>query len=498
MEEESSKDDKDGERSEQREHPTSELPETLERRREEDQSDRVQDPDVDRDQLLLTIDREDRMDTSVEDQRSDSTVVMLDSSDGESKESANLNSDSESRVIAQATDSIQAQSGSHNVELTDYVRVKTYRDSLYTVPHSATSAPIEILGTGNLRNRGDERYRLTHVWTDNNYRQNISTSFDLNTWECRSCKEKHDIRDSAGRAVIVASDQCFVPALPTYNGGSCIGIIRVEDCNVHELQGLLKEKIVRNVARGSTILICSGTELARIGAPTYLSNVAAVLGELHRYLPVGCHVGHSPFTNMVDTADGPWLAAIGVVYGWLDRASRVDSGNNSVIYCTKAHRAMIEELKRNGGEARHSTASRAIMPVSFLNRVPTAYQMGGEAGTAMPSRVTGFTQHQESRILSDMIVELLDKYSHDLSAALRIGRSSDLVDETDQNTEKTHRVDPERRLLLYNSRRQSGGPNSRQRCKQRGGHPLHRNADREPGKRRRDKKKDRRSRREAA
>jgi len=316
------------------------------------------------------------------------------------------------------TDTGTSESGRRPVsQLTNVARNRLYRDKLFEIDKVDNTGGVDLSSRGTLSQAGDDRYKWTYQWSDPDYRMNVSSSFDLNSFTCKGCENKHKLHDHLGRAVICITDQMFVPAVPTASGGQCIGIIRIEDGSITELSAFLKEHVIHHLWGGSVVLIAAGTQLARCGLAAYTADLAAAVGDLTRCLPKGCRVSHCPIMFMRGTEDKPWLDSVRDLVNWLEKGAARESGT-ATLYLTDSHKAMMSVIECNEMDERASlsTATRVVMPASLGDRTPTTYQIGGGL---MPDRISEFTQLQQCEIIQKMIVELVNKAKVTLSGGIR-------------------------------------------------------------------------------
>jgi len=302
-------------------------------------------------------------------------------------------------------------------QLTIVARNRLFRDRYFTAINVDGTGTTDISPRGTLSMANDERYLWTHQWTDPNRQMNISSSFDTENFVCKGCDGNHRILDEHGRAVIVITDQLFIPAAPTAQGGDCMGIIRIEDATFTEMAMFLKDNIIRNLNSGSVVLIAAGTQLARCGVSAYCTDLAAVVNDLKRFMPKGCRITHCPFIFSRGTSDKPWLDAVRDLTNWLCRGATLEQGTDS-LYLIDSHKKMLERIESNevNERASLSTASRVVMPATLYNRASTIFQIGGGL---MPDQIIGFSLEQQSEIVLSIVTELHDKTDVKLCAGIR-------------------------------------------------------------------------------
>jgi hypothetical protein len=125
--------------------------------------------------------------------------------------------------------------------------------------------------------------RLTSNDTDVN--QNISLSFDPATLVCVVCEKPHPILqtgEGGAPPIIVITDQNFMPTLSGGGGGSCVSIIRLENCSLDELTELTCEIFERcSVPAGSLFLLKSTSHLNSVGSSIYAIDWCSAIAKLN-------------------------------------------------------------------------------------------------------------------------------------------------------------------------------------------------------------------------
>jgi hypothetical protein len=110
---------------------------------------------------------------------------------------------------------------------------------------------------------------------------------------CLSCPAPHSIAESLREGqpiVIILSDQTFPPVLPPTGDGNCTVIIRVEDCELWELEEVFMDRFRAfckphgNLPSGSVILVGSMSHLAKNGlnfyAPILVETMTRLAGKV--------------------------------------------------------------------------------------------------------------------------------------------------------------------------------------------------------------------------
>jgi hypothetical protein len=102
--------------------------------------------------------------------------------------------------------------------------------------------------------------------------ESISSSFDPRNLFCIGCSNPHHILGGKKPAILVFTDQNFVPFL-SGDSENCIAIVRLEDPSLNELADLAGEILDRyNLPSDAVLLFGSGSHLSRVGAAQYAAD----------------------------------------------------------------------------------------------------------------------------------------------------------------------------------------------------------------------------------
>ncbi len=130
-------------------------------------------------------------------------------------------------------------------------------------------------------------------------RRNVSSTVSMppiggpDPMGCLSCSDSHSLTESLSTGtpvVVVLSDQTFPPVLPPVGDGRCVVIMRVEDCELRELEGVFYDRF-KNYSKphgvlppGSVILVGSMAHLSRSGlnsyAPMLVETLTRIAGKI--------------------------------------------------------------------------------------------------------------------------------------------------------------------------------------------------------------------------
>jgi len=126
--------------------------------------------------------------------------------------------------------------------------------------------------TGGFEVKGDTRQYSVQNYHVLNKKRNVSATISMppigkdDPMGCLSCPTPHSFSESLREGqpvVIILSDQTFPPVLPPTGDGNCTVIIRVEDCELWELEEVFTDRFKAfckphgNLPSGSVILVGS-------------------------------------------------------------------------------------------------------------------------------------------------------------------------------------------------------------------------------------------------
>jgi hypothetical protein len=149
------------------------------------------------------------------------------------------------------------------------------------------------VGEGDTRQYSVQNYHVL------NKKRNVSSTISMppigkdDPMGCLSCPAPHSIAESLreGQPIVInLSDQTFPPVLPPTGDGNCTVIIRVEDCELWELEEVFTDRFKAsckphgNLPSGSIILVGSMSHLAKNGlnfyAPILVETMTRMAGKV--------------------------------------------------------------------------------------------------------------------------------------------------------------------------------------------------------------------------
>jgi hypothetical protein len=153
--------------------------------------------------------------------------------------------------------------------------------------------------TGGFEVEGDTRQYSVQNYHVLSKKRNVSATVSMppigkdDPMGCLSCPAPHPITESLREGqptVIILSDQTFPPVLPPTGDGNCTVIIRVEDCELWELEEVFMDRFKAfckphgSFPSGSVILVGSMSHLAKNGlnfyAPILVETMTRLAGRV--------------------------------------------------------------------------------------------------------------------------------------------------------------------------------------------------------------------------
>jgi hypothetical protein len=129
-------------------------------------------------------------------------------------------------------------------------------------------------------------------------KKNVSSSLKRTEGElyCVTCEHQHDFSGQEPFCVIL-TDQNFPPSLPS-SEKCCVVVIRLEDCLLNELPGVLKEFFGNRsgyLLERSLLMFGSMSHLLIRGLESYAEEVVKIFKVFSNMLARGCSLSHSVF-----------------------------------------------------------------------------------------------------------------------------------------------------------------------------------------------------------
>jgi hypothetical protein len=252
-------------------------------------------------------------------------------------------------------------------------------------------------------------------------RRNVSSTVSMppiggpDPMGCLSCSDSHSLAESLSNGtpvVVVLSDQAFPPVLPPVGDGRCAVIMRVEDCELRELEDVLFDRF-KNYSKphgvlppGSVILVGSLAHLSRSGlnsyAPMLVETLTRIAGKMgpginvlpYIPIPIGGVGSDTLVRDMIDL--DCWILSTG-------------AGHNS---CLPDSREMFWRMvldPARGGRRVYTSSAPLSLPAGTRNPRIRSF-MSGAFDRPIPAAIPPFTETEEKTVICAVFTELNEKF----------------------------------------------------------------------------------------
>jgi hypothetical protein len=239
-------------------------------------------------------------------------------------------------------------------------------------------------------------------------KRNVSTNIirDGNEIRCVTCKNTHVFTGSEPVCVIL-TDQNFPPALPTDKMELCCIVIRLEDCFLSELPGLLKEFFGNRTGylpEGSLLLFGSQSHLGKRGLENYAEECVKLQKVFTNMLPRTCSITHLLVVPLGGIESAGLIRDLYDLDCWL----RVNTGTN--VPSLPAARTKLWEIlnSSNTGTGTHSDRT-LFLPESLTssNKIRT---ISGRP-PVVPEKIEPISEKDEVSIVETLCREINENYA---------------------------------------------------------------------------------------
>ncbi len=246
---------------------------------------------------------------------------------------------------------------------------------------------------------------------------------------CLSCPAPHSIAESLREGqpiVIILADQTFPPVLPPTGDGNCTVILRVEDCELWELEEVFMDRFKAfckphgNLPSGIVILVGSISHLAKNGlnfyAPILVETKTRLAGRVGPginvipLLPVPM-VGIGSETLIRDIMDlDSWIVSTGA-----GQAAGLPDSRDTFW------RVVLEAGR--GGRRVYTSSDPLSLPGGLKNPRIRPFMSGVYAGT-IPAEILPLGPEEERMIVGSLLAELNEKFCVSLDTNPSLNRST--------------------------------------------------------------------------
>jgi hypothetical protein len=254
---------------------------------------------------------------------------------------------------------------------------------------------------------GDDRQYSVSNFHIPTMKKNVSASIQRKEsgLYCVTCKNQHDF-SGPEPFVLIISDQNFPPALPTDEKRCCV-VIRLEDCYLNELPGLLKEFFGNRsgyLPEGSLLLFGSLSHLASRGLESYAEEVVKIFRVFSNMLSRGCSLSHS-ISVPLGGVDGE-----GLVRDLYDLDCWLKSGAVSTFLSLPNSRSSFWKVIRDENGTLATTSERTLfLPESYSNSKKIKF-ISSNVSDQIPNKIKPLTPNGEKTIISSLMTEIAEIY----------------------------------------------------------------------------------------
>jgi hypothetical protein len=214
--------------------------------------------------------------------------------------------------------------------------------------------------------KDDERQHTVKNFHIPSLKRNVSSNIvrEGNELKCITCKYTHSFTGT-DPVCLILTDQNFPPALPSENLDLCCVIIRLEDCFLSELPGILKKYFGNRsgyLPEGSLLMFGSLSHLGKRGLESYAEECVKLIKVFSNMLPKTCSVTHLLAVPLGGIESEGLIRDLYDLDCWL----RISTGTN--IPSLPAARAKLWEILSSNNTPAGSQSDRTLfMPESLAS-----------------------------------------------------------------------------------------------------------------------------------
>ncbi len=169
---------------------------------------------------------------------------------------------------------------------------------------------------GSFANDTDARLRLANTLSDASSPRNISSSFNIESFVCNTCKvkgehtvlgKKSEGNDGTNQAppCFVLSAQNFPSVIPVEGEGDCFKIIQVENASLSDLTTVVLAALEGfTVPAGTVVLISSVSHLAAVGTAAYAEDLVRAFRAIRAIVRHSTAISYPSIENSFNGCQG--------------------------------------------------------------------------------------------------------------------------------------------------------------------------------------------------
>jgi hypothetical protein len=253
---------------------------------------------------------------------------------------------------------------------------------------------------------GDDRQHLVNNYHISALRKNVSASVARKEDElwCVSCNESHSFNNN-DPVVVILTDQNFSPMVPATDKKCCV-VLRLEDCLLSELPGVLKEFFgnrTRYLPEGSLLIFGSLSHLVSRGPENYAEEAKVFSNMLDR----SCSITHTVFLPL-GGVESP-----GIIRDMYDVDCCLKSGSISSSFSLPATRnAVWRVFCEENGEDQNliEHCERTLFMPESLKESKKIRTVAGNI-SQLPKKLKPVSAEGELKIIHTLMHEIADIYA---------------------------------------------------------------------------------------
>jgi hypothetical protein len=225
---------------------------------------------------------------------------------------------------------------------------------------------------------------------------------------CVSCNESHSF-NSNDPVVVILTDQNFSPMVPATDKKCCV-VLRLEDCLLSELPGVLKEFFgnrTRYLPEGSLLIFGSLSHLVSRGPENYAEEAVKMAKVFSNMLDRSCSITHNVFLPL-GGVESP-----GIIQDMYDVDCWLKSGSISSSFSLPATRDAVWRIfcEENGGDQNLiDHCERTLFMPESLKESKKIRTVAGNI-SQLPKKLKPVSADGERKIIHTLMHEIVDIYA---------------------------------------------------------------------------------------
>jgi hypothetical protein len=232
---------------------------------------------------------------------------------------------------------------------------------------------------------------------------------------------EHEFNDDVP-FVVFLTDQNFPPSLPSDEQQCCV-VIRLEDCLLSELPGVLKEFFGNRsgyLPEGSILYFGSLSQLSMRGIETYAEEVVKLFKVFTNMLTGGFSVAHTVCFPLGG------IRGEGLIRDLYDLDAWLRSGIVGTMLSLPLTREKFWEIVKieSGMVSTSNTAERTLFLPETISNSHKIRTVSGSVEGLLPGKITPLSESNEKELVKIMMNEIIDRHAIDVNTFPHLDRCS--------------------------------------------------------------------------